>query len=465
MRRILPLFLSLLALAQADPIKVLAIGDSLTDEYGSVSDLADIPGFGAAVGGSIYPEPTPPSTNPRAFNWPELLTIRRPAEVTFGPSGSWSSFVGGSGGNGDLRLQGYEYNFAIVGTTTVNWLELVTTDSQFETPDDSFPFNFLYYRTREALLDTLPFMDVVVIMLGGNDLKNDYDSMFNDARPEPPPLNRVPQFLNLIHTFVRNNAPNIPIVVATVPDVGATPNIFDVYNDPAKQQATRAKIAAMNDEIAATMTAKANTAVARVDTLTSDILDIILGEVPGPYEINGTEFIIDGDPANPPQYLFCKDDFHPNTVAQALISNRIAAAVNELLPGSITPFSNREILDDLLALDPDQPYLDWAAGYTLSDDGPDADPDGDGLPNLVEMTLGLDPGSPSTAVEGEWPAGLSWTPVDTGYAELFAEESGDLSGWDEVPEERLSVSGGEVTATPPSGEEEHFLRLRAEPRP
>jgi|GEM_PF-745814 len=461
------LALLFLSLPLAGQVRMLVIGDSLSDEYGAVADLADIPLLSPLLGGSVYPQPDPPSDNPRAFNWPELLSIKRGSEVDFGPAGTWSSYFTG-GTSGDLRLKGYERNFAIVGTTTFNWVILLGTEDPppFDLPGDDFPLNLLYYETRTSLLEELPNADVVVIMLGGNDLKNDYNDLFNDAEPATF-FSTVVARLSNIHAFLRSRRPGVPIVVATVPDVGATPNLHDVYDVPAQQATTRAKIAAMNESIAGTFAAKPATAVARVDRLTDEILDIVLGVEPGPFDLNGTPFVIGGDPANPPDHLFCKDTFHPGTAAQALIANEIIEAIHSLGLGPITPFSHREILGELLGLDPDQPYLDWIAGYDLSLTGMDEDPDGDGLPSLVEMGLGTPPDAVSPPLWGDGATGLSWTPDPDAlrYLRLDAEESTDLLLWEPVPPERISEEAGSVTATPPTGLPRAFLRLDASPRP
>lgn len=74
------------------------------------------------------------------------------------------------------------------------------------------------------------------------------------------------------------------------------------------------------------------------------------------------------------------DGFHPATVAQALLADILLDALNRATGRSIPRLTNREILGEVLGLDPGQPYLDWAGpagGFT-------ADPDGDGLPNLAD---------------------------------------------------------------------------------
>ncbi len=451
-----------LLLPAAAQVKILTIGDSLTDEYGAITDLASF-----ITIDSVYPEPDPPNPddNPRAFNWPEILELKRSTEADFGTFGEWGGltflFDVIPVPFGDLRYKGFEYNFAVASTTSTDWVDLLTGNSS----SNGFPLAGVFFpNTRNALFDALPEVDVVVIFLGGNDLKNEYNDLFNDNEPATY-YDDLQTRLDTIHGIIRGRRADVPIIVATVPDVGATPNVFETYNIPAQQVTTRAKIEALNQSIISHFSAKPATGVARVDRLTSDILDIILGIEPAPYDLNGTPFVIGGDPYNSPEYLFCKDEFHPNTVAQSLIANEIIEAINQFYPDAVTPLSNREILEELLFLDPDQPYLDWVAGFALALDGPDDDPDRDGLPNLVEMILGTPPNAFSTPFTGSWPDGVSWTPADESYATLAAEESPDLSGWTPVPPARLSVNGSQITATPPAGADRQFLRLEATPRP
>ena len=347
--------------------------------------------------------------------------------------------------------------------TTVDWQRVINKTSYDPFEDDAM--DLLDYETRDEVIYQLFYgsIQVAVIFLGGNDLKNDYNDIFNDTES----ANFFPgilQRLQNIHGFVRNTRAQLPIVVCTIPDVGATPNVNGTYNDPVKAASTRAKIAAFNQSIEDTFAPLYRTEVARIDELTDLVFDLM------PFHLNGTVFTIEGDPENPPDRVFCRDDFHPNTVAQALIANQIIGAVNEFSPitsKTVTPFPDREILQNLLGLDPDQPYLDWVSGYSLTGTGPDDDDDRDGLPNLVEMTLGTRPDEFSSPLTGDWKTGLSWTPdpVGTRYARLFAEESVNLSGWTPVPEMRISENDGTTTVHPAPGLPSSFVRLNAEARP
>jgi hypothetical protein len=233
-----------------------------------------------------------------------------------------------------------------------------------------------------------------------------------------------------------------------------------------KQASTRIKIAALNQSIITWAAGKAKPpAIARIDHLTNRIFD------QQPFHLNGTLFNLAGDPENPPTRVFCRDGFHAATVAQALIANEIMGALEAGTGRDLTLFSNREILDDLLGQNPDQPYLDWiaAAGISGSGSGMDQDPDGDGFPNLAEFLLASPPGAFGSPLTGSFSPGASLTfhpsASSLRFASLTAEESTDLSFWTEVPGGRTAVApDGTVSITPAAGQR-GFVRLRAEAKP
>jgi lysophospholipase L1-like esterase len=435
--------------SSAAPLQILAIGDSLTEEY-----AFEIP-FSA-------PESEPGDANIR--NWPELLRIFRNAEATLG-----LPYKESVGGYSDLRNGGHSRNFGVPGITVAEWVDLLNTTSQPINPfDQNFARDLAYYRTREVLIDEIPVAEAVVIFLGGNDLKQAYFKIFAGTE-EPNFYTGIVNNLRFIHNFVFTRKPTVPMVVCTFPDVGATPQLYNSYTEPTMAASARAKIAQLNQDII-TMVAdenasngvNGNTKVARIDNLTDRVFD------QSPFHLNGTIFTLEGDPENPPDRVFARDDFHPSTVAQALITNEIIGAINEAAGTNLTPFTEREILDNLLGLDPDQPFLDWIGGFSVADASMTGDSDLDHLPNVVEMGLGTPPDQFSDPISGTWQpgSGINWTPdpIAARFLDLFAEESIDLDVWDPVPEQRLLHVGGTVTASPPVGATKSFGRLNANPR-
>lgn len=425
--------------ATPSPLQVLAIGDSMTEEY--AYELT-------------FSAPDSNKTNANVRSWPELLRIFRPNEVTLGP------FKPTGGAYRDLRNAGHEWNFGIPGMTTLNWFKLLAGSPENE------PLGAGYGITKDALQDEIFLTPVVVIMLGANDLKQEYNDIFNNTE-DPAFFDQIRNRLNAIHDWVRANRGVRPpkVIVCTVPDVGATPQISGTYNVPDKQASTRAKIAAFNQSIIDWAASKpVPPTIARLDRLTDRVFD------QKPFQINGTVFTLSGSNQNPPTQVFCKDGFHASTVAQAYIANEIIGALNTAMGTSITKFSDREILKNLLGLNPDKPYLDWISAAGLPGSDMEADPDRDGLPNLMEYLLGTAPRSYSQPFSGAFAPGksLSWSPNVIGlrFGDLTAEESGDLVRWTPVPAGRVSTAAdGRVSVSPAVGAQESFVRLRATARP
>jgi len=444
--RAIALGLLLVVPAPATPLRVLAIGDSMTEEY-----AFEVP----------FSAPASDPLNANTRNWPELFRIFRPAELSLGTyESTFGSYL-------DLRNAGHRWNFGIPGTTFVNWKNLLYNTPSEEDDDD---LALGYGITRSALQSEIWSAQAVVIMLGANDLKKAYNDLFNDTENAGIPAGQPGYFptllarLNDIHAWVRFYRPNVPIVVCTVPDVGATPQISGIYDVPAQQQTTRAKIAAFNQGILAWAAGKnPQPAVARLDLLTDRIFD------QQPFHLNGTEFTLSGSQENPPLQVFCRDGFHVSTVGQALIANEVVAALASVTGRHLTPFSNREILQNLLGQNPDQPYLDWISAAGLAGSEMAQDPDHDGFPNLVEFLLESPPDLFDRPAQGGFSPGsqLSFRPSPDRlrFGTLVAEESRNLMTWTPVPAERTTLSpDGTVSVTPASGPG-GFVRLRAEARP
>ncbi|MFD0893575.1 SGNH/GDSL hydrolase family protein [Luteolibacter ambystomatis] len=428
-------FMTVIGMTEAAPLRILAVGDSLTEEY--AYELT-------------FSAPDSDKTNANVRNWPELLRIYRPTEASLGP------YEPTAFSYSDLRNAGHEWNFGIPGMTIRNWIVLLATNNPLDPPSGE-ALGYGYYATRSALINQLPSAEVIVIVLGSNDLKQDYNDIFNSTEPASF-YTLITARLGSIHDWIRQRRPTTPIVIATIPDVGATPVIAGTYSDPVRRASARAKIATLNQNIVNLAASKGAT-VARLDKLTDRVFDEV------PFQLNGTVFTLAGAPENPPDRVFCKDSFHAATVAQALITNTILTACTTATGRAVTQFSNRDILT-LLGFNPDAPYNTWAAAYPELG-AQNADDDRDGVQNLVEYALGTSPKQFGTPFTFTTPTTLRFGTSATAlrYASLTVTESTNLSTWSAVPAGRITIGGDGTWTVAPSGAAKTFYRLAASPRP
>ncbi len=121
-------------------------------------------------------------------------------------------------------------------------------------------------------------------------------------------------------------------------------------------------------------------------------------------------------------------------------------------------------------------YGEWAASHFDDPDdqsvaGPEADPDGDGVKNLVEYALGRDPlqasraGLPEVEYTEEGAAIVFRRDPNLGDIAYVVEASNDLESWDEIlydsrENTQPNNQGDFMRIEDPSGEFRRFLRLR-----
>jgi len=445
MFRVIGMILALLASHQvghAQPLKILTIGDSLTEEYRFEGVFS-----GPKVGGT-----TVPVANTK--NWVEIVAERRAANVSFG------SFDANFTAYSDFRNGGYAHNYGVPGFTTSSWAGVINWTSLPNGNTEQIAYKLVAMRTHDKLAQNLEDagIGVVVIFLGGNDLKSDYSGIFHDATP-PALLQTAVTNLGRIVTFVRQHNTTVPLVICTFPDIGATPVITanDNYVDPVKRVRARQRIADANAAVAA-YAATVGAQVARIDMLTSRIMD------EPQFHLNGSVFQYPPNDLNPPDRLFCHDGFHPSTVGQALIGNLVLDAINRATGAGVPLMPNREILSNVLGLNADQPYTTWAG----SAGGPTANPDGDGFPNLVEYLLGTNATAADNPLTFAANGGLSFRPLATPsrYADLSVQESATLGNdWAAVPQSRITIAPDGTWQIAPSGGGKNFYRLSATPKP
>lgn len=403
----------------AEPMRLLAIGDSLSEEYRFETPFS-------------APDSSPFVANAR--NWVELFSAHRGESVTMG------GYEPSLGNYADFRNAGYEYNYGVPGFKAERWDELLyRTYSIIDLLD---PENALSASTRYELRGDLANVNAVLVFVGGNDLSLGDDDAQHDV---------IRQHIGRIHDYVRDNAPaNLPIIVATVPDIGSTP--AEKLADPAAALLARQRVATLNANIIADLGARAHTYIARIDNVTDRIFDQV------PLQLNGTAFIQEPDPENPPLHTFCKDGFHPSTVSQALIANEILAAINQFAATPVPLFTNREILADMLGQNPDQPLLDYLAG---------AADDGDDLPAVLEFLLDADPRAPSAPFDYAPDGTASYRPSTAAlqYADLRVLQSETLTDdWAAVPASNIQIlPDGTVKIIPSAAK--LFYKFEAIPKP
>ena len=352
----------------AAPKKVLVIGDSLSREYG-----LEFPEFD------------------EARNWVEILAEERPTQISFGEK---------------QNLGYYEYNNAVPTSTAEDYRERLTS--------------FVYIWFQAIIESDLNDVDCVVIFLGGNDIDSVYGDIYGGSTSAATTIrNRIKSDLTEIIDYVRDEEPNVDMVLVNVPHVGATPEVKgDHPTDPVKTQRVTDTLVTLNSQLA-TLAQQKGIAYADIYTLTADLLS------DDDYFIGARNFINAGTDEGDPEYIWLGGDlsqnFHPNTQGQAVVANAIIAAMNNTLGYNITPLSNREIVEDIVGLDYDQIFKDWAAGKSLPNPQLTADDDNDGLNNLLEFTFDLDPKSPDPSI-------LQVNPDSTFFEFTYSPRS-DLLGY------------------------------------
>jgi lysophospholipase L1-like esterase len=408
-----------LATAAATPTRVMVIGDSMSEEYAH-----ELP-FSA-------PDSNP--LNPNTRNWIESLDALRSADLDFGTDGAYP----------DLRGLGFKYNWGVPGATAEFWAEVLGS-SLLDDPQ--------YLTSKFSLLNRLDDIDVVVLFVGGNDVSSDYGNLYNNA-PSPGEKDAYLAHVRFIIETLRGERSEVPIVLVNVPDVGATPDIQEDHPDPVRRLDATAHIADLNKRLASAVMDDPHLVVVDLFALTAQILD------PAPFTIGPVTMVKSYDRENRPNFLFCKEKFHPASGASALIGNAIVGGINSALGTTIAPLTDTEIAARILEL---KPYLDWIATFPGADADLLADHDHDGLPNIGEFALNTHPLVPDApAPSSGFPASVTYSPnpLASDTVEVIPEESTDLQFWAPVPLFRLtSNSDDSHTAELPIATRA-FARLR-----
>ena len=435
------LFFGVLAIAQA--AETLVIGDSLSAEYDTIPE---IPGFSREA--TAYAEITVDGWE--SMSWVEILSELRGDAFDFGHARELPRIWGVP------RMSGYELNWAIPGISASQYEDFVTSSASS---------NFAYWTARQPLETQLQTRARrVVLWLGTNEFRAHYGFLYDGGDPRGL-IGGVIDDLGQVIDFVQQQNPGLQIVVANLPDLGATPAKKAAHPDPGKRARVTAATEEANAQIAQLAAAK-GVAVANVYAQTERLVQGV------PTYFGAVEMVNDQHEDNHPAYHFTRDGLHPNTASQIEIARIIIRTFNIAYGAGIPQINAAEALS-LLGIDHRQPYLDWLASYGLTKRGFKADLDADGLSQLVEYAFDLNPtladadqlpvarGGPIPGIPGGNSINYHPDPARARHVRVRVQYSRDQLSWTAVPPENVVVNAdGSFTAVIPSFPEEPSLRLK-----
>ena len=419
-------------LGAARSAEVVVLGDSLSAEYDTIPD---VPGFPTEA--TAYAEVTVPGWV--SMSWAEVAARLRPDDFDFGRykklSEAWAP----------PRLSGYELNWGIPGIEAGQYEDFVSSSALS---------NPTYYLARQPLEDQLKNRaERVVIWLGGNEFRGHYGALY-DGGSSANIIAGLNDDLGRIIDFVKGKTSNAQIILCTIPDLGATPAKIAAHPDPLKRALVTAATVAANEKLAK-LAAKKGVFVADTYRRTARLVQNL------PVFFGAVQIINDKSDDNDPHYSFTRDGLHPNTPLQVLIARTIIDAFNQSYGAGIPQITDAEALQ-FLGINPNEPYLNWIAGYNVAKPGFLKDPDADGLTNLVEYAFGLDPsqadanqlpvslGGPVAGITGD--ISIRYTPDATRarHVRIKVQYSTDQLSWLNLPADHVVTNAdGSFTAVIP----------------
>lgn len=246
------------------------------------------------------------------LSWNELLFKYR--NLDFGPWGTRS----------EPRRSGYEYNWARSAARTV---DMISTGQ----------------HTGVAQQVSQGKIDLVFINIGINDFgwwNNQYQGLYNGTTDATQKANTM---VGHIRTAVETvqAAGNVPIILATVPDINLTPHVVASYPDATKRQRVTAATNLVNQKIKALVVEK-NLSLFDTDAMAQQLLAKITN---GNLIIAG-ETISFSQPGDEPHHFVLGDNIHGGTVAEGLFANYFLNVMNTTLGTSVPQFSDTEIVQN-----------------------------------------------------------------------------------------------------------------------
>ncbi|MEM0897810.1 MAG: SGNH/GDSL hydrolase family protein [Verrucomicrobiota bacterium] len=427
------------------PAKIAILGDSLSREY-----QFEFPEF------------------PEARNWVEILAARRSGDVEFGTlselGGTFLDLIG--------LLPGIDDNIAdaLKDSEGLMYYECNKAIPGFESQDyrDNLSTGFISLLFEPWVESDVDDADIIVIFLGGNDIDRVYHASQSSVDDQ---VDDIESNISWLIDRVEGYNSNARIVIANVPHVGATPQLkMDSNTTQTNTDRITAALGDLNGRLLATANGNPNYALADVYTLTLDTL------VPDFYCIGGFRFenaSTDGVPsAQHPEYLWLggslSQNFHPNTQGQAVVANAILTAINTFPEYDIPLLSNREIVEDVVELEFDMAFQDWAAGFGLTSLSQGDDTEPDGIKAILEMAMDYDPTAfdqlPSPEIVGDdFTLTYPVRDQDCAYVILWPQYSTDGKAWHFAdPSNVMNNNDGTYTfSMPVSGNTMLFTRLFA----
>ena len=370
-----------------------------------------------------------------ARNWVEILSAIRPDDFDFGKLRTID--LGFINSSWDINSHAYNWALPTFGADEYNGL----------LQGSGFADRLFQQLIDPAYDDT----ERAVIFLGGNDIDRIYNEIYQGRDTDNSGVKAIFSDIEDILNEVEDQNSDLDIVLVNVPHVGATPEVKSVHpTNPVKTKRVSDAIELLNRQLKK-LADEHDAAFADVYTLTRGLID------PGPLCIGGVPFINEGNDDGDPDYVWLGGplaaNFHPNTNGQAIVARAIVDAINEKFDENIPPLTDSEILESVLGISPDMPFETWIAGFGVPSgkDGPNDDPDGDGVKNLVECALDMHPlrpdahrlPTPAVVTLGEVPyLSMSYKPrmQECSYLSLVPQQSSDLHNWGAVNSSSISVS-------------------------